>query len=91
MGTRSDPPAAKRQESPRETAERIVRDVDSYGDPCIYALAEDYLQLRRAVGDAIRAMPAVSATYEAHEILSKAQPFRHHGLRRSRGEHPELL
>lgn len=43
-----------------------------HGDPRIYALAEDYLQLRRAVGDAIRAMPAVSATYEAHEILSRA-------------------
>lgn len=72
MTTPSSRPTAKRQEWPRETAERIVRDVDTYGDPRIYALAEDYLQLRRAVGDAIRAMPAVSATYEAHEILSKA-------------------
>ena len=62
--------AAKRQESPRETAERIVRDVDTHGDPRVYELAEDYLRLEDKIRRAIEAMPAVSATYAAHAILT---------------------
>jgi hypothetical protein len=39
-------------EPPVETAKRIVAEIDTYGDPRLYALAEEYLRLR-AVVDAL--------------------------------------
>ena len=36
-------------EPPVETAKRIVGDLDTYGDPRLYALAEEYLRLRVVV------------------------------------------
>jgi hypothetical protein len=41
--------SAATAESPVEIAKRIVSEIDTYGDPRLYALADEYLRLRIVV------------------------------------------
>jgi hypothetical protein len=41
--------SAAKTEPPVETAKRIIEEIDTYGDPRLYALAKEYLRLREVV------------------------------------------
>jgi hypothetical protein len=56
-------------ESPVETAERIVGEIDTHGDPRLYALAEEYLRLRDVV-DLLLPANGCNTVEEALRVLT---------------------
>lgn len=56
-------------EKPVETARRIIEEIATYGDPRLYALADEYLRLREVV-DCLLPANGCHTVEEALEALA---------------------